>query len=207
MPLDLPLFKHKEAVIKSFDQLNKTKFIWWNEISLTDRDYSIPFEAAIEWNTVATDNFKPLVDYIDEHFPFEHKVFVALYRANRDVAPHIDNNYTTIEENGGSRFNLITPAHLQHQRETEPCGYRILINGNRRNLYLADDNFQGKDYCEIPESTDCFVLKTNDSPHGVDKIQDDDNRLLLFMIGKLDKQAHARLLERSYEKYSAYSKS
>jgi len=206
LPLDLPLFAHKDKVLKTFDLFNKKPFFWWDEVELTDRDYDTPFECANAWNAVAKDNFADLLNYIDQHFPFEHVVYAKLIRANKDVAPHVDNNYVDVDQHSGHRFNTITKEYLQHQRETEPCGYRMLIQGNRNNLYLTDSSFKHKTYCKIPESTDCFVLKTNDSPHGVDKISDDDNRLLLFIIGKLNTQEHARLIEKSYEKYQTYSR-
>lgn len=206
LPLDLPLFEHKHAVLKTFNFFNKKPFFWWDELELTERDYTVPFESANDWTNLAKNNFSELVNYIDQYFPFEHVVYAKLIRANKDVAPHVDNNYVDVDQEKGHRFNLITHAYLQHQHETEPCGYRMLIHGNRNNLYLTDDKFIDKTYCEIPESTDCFVLKTNDSPHGVDKITGDDNRLLLFVIGKLNTYAHARLIETSYEKYQTYSR-
>jgi hypothetical protein len=62
----------------------------------------------------------------------------------------------------------------------------------------------GKRYCTIPETTDCFALQTNNSPHGVDKIKDDNDRLLLFVIGKLDNEKHNALIDRSEDIYSEY---
>ena len=59
-----------------------------------------------------------------------------------------------------------------------------------------------KEYVEIPKETDCFLLKTNESPHGVDS--DDSERLLLFAIGYLNKEKHEQLIKKSREKYEDY---
>jgi hypothetical protein len=87
----------------------------------------------------------------------------------------------------------------------------MILNGNRSSLYLCDEydptykrkDWAGlnKEYCTIPDDTDCFVLKTNNNPHGVDYIEDDNKRLLLFAIGKLNIEQHNQLLEKSRRRY------
>ena len=41
--------------------------------------------------------------------------------------------------------------------------------------------------------------------HGVDKTINDDNRLLLFVIGWLDTEKHTNLIKKSMRKYNKYA--
>lgn len=162
----------------------------------------------------ARTKYPELLTYMESNWPFESYVYVKLIRANQTVQPHVDGNF--VEHKGPvGNYNTITQSYLDHQLATEPCGYRMLIAGNRSNLYLCDEYdpaYKRKDwsdiekrYCTVPETTDCFVLRTNDSPHGVDRIEDDDGRLLLFAIGHLDEARHDQLLQRSIERYGGLS--
>ncbi len=113
-------------------------------------------------------------------------------------------------------FNTITREFRDHQLDTEPCGYRMIIKGDRKSLYLTDgapEVIDGKlTYgeitkhipTEVPESTDCFALKSYGSMHGVKKTENDDNRLLLFVVGWIDKDKHKQIVDRSVKEYSDY---
>jgi len=207
-PLDTPVFEHKASVLEQFS--GGEPFGYWHEEELTVRDRSQPFESAMPFTPSAVRKYPELIDYISTVWPFEYFVYVKLIRANRDVNPHVDGNFVADKGPAGN-YNTITQEYLDHQLATEPCGYRMLLEGNRSSLYMCDEydptykrqdwaNIE-KQYCTIPESTDCFALQTNNSPHGVDAIADDDNRLLLFAIGKLNLQKHSELMERSQQRY------
>lgn len=208
LPLELPLFEHKENVMKVFE--GNINFGYWHEEELTVRNKSLPFNEEMPFTDAAKEKYPELLNYIQTHWPFEYYIYVKLIRANKTVQPHVDGNF--VEHNGpAGNYNTITQEYLDHQLSTEPCGYRMILNGNRSSLYLCDEydptykreNWEGleKKYCVIPEDTDCFVLRTNRSPHGVDYIENDDKRLLLFAIGKLDIDKHNKLLEKSKRKY------
>jgi hypothetical protein len=207
-PLDVPVFAHKADVLEQFS--GGEPFGYWHEEELTVRDRSQPFESAMQFTPGALRKYPRLIDYINTVWPFEYFVYVKLIRANRNVNPHVDGNFVADKGPAGN-YNTITQEYLDHQLATEPCGYRMLIEGNRSSLYMCneyDNTYKRQDwsdieksYCNIPESTDCFALQTNNSPHGVDHIDNDDNRLLLFAIGKLDVSAHEKLIARSKQRY------
>lgn len=208
LPLDLPLFDYKQKTLEKFS--GNTQFGYWHEEELTQRDKSVPFEKEMPFTESAKQKYPELLSYITKFWPFEYYVYVKLIRANRNVNPHVDGNYVDHKGPVGN-YNTITQKYLDHQLETEPSGYRMIINGNRSSLYLCneyDPTYKKQDwsnvdkqYCVIPDSTDCFVLRTNNSPHGVDYIDNDNNRLLLFAIGKLHIEQHFKLLEKSRKKY------
>jgi hypothetical protein len=211
LPLDLPKFNHKQKVLDEFNP--DTEFYFWGEEYITHRDRSIPFHDPMPLKPVHTE----LVDYVNQHFPFTGIVLMKLIRANRDVKPHVDDNYLDF---GGPKadFNTITREFRDHQLDTEPCGYRMIIEGDRTSLYLTDGEPQIIDDklvygevttsvdTEVPTSTDCFALKSYGSMHGVKKTENDDNRLLLFVVGWLDKEAHNALISQSYVEYSDYTR-
>jgi hypothetical protein len=208
LPLALPKFEYKQQVLEAFD--GSIKFGYWHEEELTERDRSKPFNDPMSFTQEAVAKYPELIEYITTQWPFEYFVYVKLIRANRNVDPHVDGNF--VDDKGPvGNYNTITQEYLDHQIATEPCGYRMILNGNRSSLYLCDTydpTYKQKDwsdinkqFCAIPEDTDCFVLRTNDSPHGVDYIEDDNQRLLLFAVGQLDVDKHNELLNRSVQKY------
>lgn len=212
LPLDLPKFEYKQKVLDEFNP--DTDFYFWSEEYITERDRTIPFHDPMP---IKENVHIELMNYIDEHFPFEGIVLCKLVRANRDVSPHVDDNY--IDFKGPSKdYNTITREFRDHQLQTEPCGYRMTISGDRGSLYLTDGEpsvVDGKlEYGKItqhidtyiPESTDCFALKSYGSMHGVRKTPDDDNRLLLFVVGWLNQDKHHSLIERSMGVYSKYAR-
>ena len=208
LPLDLPLFEYKDQVLSKF--AGDLEFGYWHEEELTERNKDESFEKEMNFTKDAKVKYPELLEYIRTNWPFEYFVYVKLIRANKTVQPHVDGNYVNYKGPVGN-YNTITESYLTHQLKTEPCGYRMIINGNRSSLYLCDDydpTYKNKDwgllekqYCKIPDDTDCFVLQTNNNPHGVDYIENDNDRLLLFAIGKLNIIEHNNLLNKSRKKY------
>lgn len=208
--MDLPKFEYKQKVLDEFEP--DQQFYFWSEQYITHRDRTIPFHDPMPIKQV----HKELVDYVLKHFPFKGIVLFKLVRANTDVKPHVDDNY--VDFLGPSKdYNLITQEFRDHQLNTEPCGYRMVIAGDRGSLYLTDGapsvidgklvygEITKREDTYVPEDTDCFALKTYGSMHGVKKTAEDDNRLLLFVVGWLDEQRHKELVERSYAKYKDYA--
>ena len=50
------------------------------------------------------------------------------------------------------------------------------------------------------------MINHQDQPHGVDVDTNDKDRLVGFVIGKIDKQKHTELLQKSAVKYKQYVK-
>ena len=206
IPLDLPKFNEKQKVLDSFS--GDTRFWAWQEEELVFREKEFDKEA--KFKPSAIKKYPELISYIKKHWPFESFVYVKLFRAIDAVDPHVDGNY--VDYTGPTdKWNTISEKYLQHQLDTEPCGYRMILKGNRKSIYMCEEydysrkDWTGlqKEYVEIPEETDCFLLRTNESPHGVDSDLFGD-RLLLFAIGYLNKEKHGQLIDKSKEKYEDY---
>lgn len=209
LPLDLPKFQFKEKVLEEYEP--ETKFYWWSEQHISERDRDVPFHNPMPIKPV----HKELMEYVSKYLPFKGIVLCRLVRANEDVKPHTDDNY--IDYKGPKNdCNTISKEFRDHQLATEPCGYRLIIEGDRKSLYLTDgapkiidDKIVYGDITEhisteVPESTDTFLLKSYGSMHGVNKTENDDNRLLLFVTGWLDERLHRTIIERSLIKYGDY---
>jgi hypothetical protein len=69
--------------------------------------------------------------------------------------------------------------------------------------YSKDMSNQKKVYCTIPEDTDAFLINNCTQPHGVDvKEGIDDDRIVGFVLGKVNVKQHQELIEKSKNKYS-----
>lgn len=229
-PLDIPPIPNKTTILEQFKgkeyfaytneqgiieiQSNNIEqaFCHWEELTLLDHDGV--------WQQNARRLFPNLIDWIDQYFPFEHKLHVKLSRAKGDVLPHTDahdfdndnfQGYFIVEGQKvrtPQKLNITKSQDmLQHQIENEPCGYRFIVNGSRNSLYMCkNESGQEKYYCTIPNETDSWVLNNCSQPHGVDlqKPGIDDDRIIGQITGIVDVNKHKDLLARSRQKYKQY---
>ena len=208
LPLDIPKFEYKQKVLDEFKP--DTDFYFWSE------EYVSNWQSTrLLHNPEGMKNKHiELQEFISAYMPFKSITLLKLFRANMDVKPHVDESYT--KDKGPTNWKVISEEYRNHQLETEPCGYRMIIAGDRQSLYLSDGELEivddkflygevtEKTYCEIPEATDSFALKSYGSMHGVDRTPGDDNRLLAFIIGWIDIDKHNKLIEQSEEVYKNY---
>lgn len=207
IPLDIPPIPDKGAMIAAFK--GSERYVWWDEqVLLGNKDYNKPLGYAESWN----DNskiFQPLVDHIIQHLPFEYLTYVRLARAHTKVGVHVDDNH---EVPPFPHHKAITKELKQHHLENEPIGYRVILSGSRNTFYFCKDYDptykteinQTKHYAEIPESTDFFLIRNYQQPHGVDVNHHDVDRIVGFLLGKVDEAAHQALIARSLIKYHDY---
>jgi len=208
-PLDIPPIPNKELIKERF--IPKEDFAWWKEETLLGvKDLSTPFGDMKPWNDYAKQKYPELLDWIDTYFPFEYKFYVRLARSMGNVAPHVDGNYVTAPH---PHHMTITQKMLDHQLANEPIGYRFVVSGSRDTLYMCNEYDYSKDmsdqpkhFCTIPEDTDAFLINNCSQPHGVD-VKDgvDDDRIVGFILGKVNESAHRELIERSANKYKQYT--
>jgi hypothetical protein len=59
---------------------------------------------------------------------------------------------------------------------------------------------QEKHRCIVPEETDAFLIRNQDQAHGVEA--DKEDRLIGFILGKVNAKKHWDLIEKSVSKYS-----
>jgi hypothetical protein len=176
-PIDLP----KCPIIPDMEL--DSKFAYWNYTKLTvvaENSYS-----KTEINDYVKETYPELVSWL-ELFPYKNIRNLKLNKQLRAVLPHID--FTKPE----------TDLFLhENNARNEPCGYRILLTGTRKNkLYVMHDG--EKIYCDMPEETDTYVLGHTSTMHGVDE---DEDRWTIFTHFEIDDVLHKTLLIKSLEKY------
>lgn len=180
-PIDLP----KCPVIPSA----KTDFVWhfWEVTKLTV-NHSNPYEVT-DFTEEVKNSHPELVKWF-EFFPYKNIRNVKLNHQISLVKRHID-------------FTKPDMDPLLHENNVvnEPCGYRVLIKGTRKNKLYVVHNGE-KIYCEMPEDTDVYVLGHTSTMHGVD---DDDDRWTIFTHFEIDELRHKELLQKSLTKYSKYA--
>jgi len=207
-PLDIPPIPNKQSILDKF--IGSEKFAWWKEETLLGtKNLNEPFGEPRQWELSAHLKYPNLVEWIDTYFPFEYKFYVRLARSTGNVAPHVDGNYVTAPH---PHHMTITQEMLDHQLANEPIGYRFVVSGSRDTLYMCkeydyskDMNNQQKWFCTIPNKTDAFLINNCTQPHGVDVKQGiDDDRIVGFILGKVNVEEHQKLIERSADKYKKY---
>jgi len=180
-PIDLP----KCPVIPSL--IMEKNWHFWNFCKITESQQS-PYEKSF-----VKDNIKKTYPELHDWFslfPYKSIRNIKLNEQVKEVKPHID--FTKPE---------LDPFLYKNNQDNEPCGYRVLLKGSRKNaLYVMKGN--EKVYCNMPEETDVYVLGHTSTTHGV---LEDDNRLTFFIHLEIDEDRHDEILQRSLKKYKEYA--
>ena len=210
LPLDVPKVPDKEEILSRFDKSpQRDSYSWWNmELLLGERQFETPLGARqYDWLPSARTRYPSLIQWISEYLPFQSLYYVHLAHATKEVAPHVDENYV---ESPHPHHMAITQSLKTHLTKNEPVGYRFLLRGNRKSLYLCneyDPNYRDKPdqpklFCDIPPSTDAFLIRNSEIPHGVENLNEQDtDRVMGFVLGSVDPVEHHQLILQSLEKY------
>lgn len=207
LPLDVPKVPRSRQMIDLFD--GGDRYVWWQEeVLLGNKDYDKPLGYPETWNP-GSEKFQPLIDHITEHLPFEYLSYVRLARAVGKVGLHVDDNY---EVPPFPHHKAITAELKAHHLANEPIGYRVILSGSRDTFYFCKDYDptyrtepdQPRVYATIPEETDFFLIRNYQQPHGVDTNALDDERIVGFMLGRVNEERHRALVERSMTRFGEY---
>lgn len=155
-----------------------SSYNWWKFTKLikSENKYAIG-----EWIESNDSVYKKIKQYIITYIPIDHFVNVKINYQLSAVDNHID--FVNPELN---------PQLYKYNKDTEPCGYRILLSGSRHALRI--NNKQSS----LPKDTNVYCIRQTETLHSVD---DDNNRVSIFIQGWVNKDRHYTLLENSYKKY------
>jgi len=182
MPIDLPRFPYSADVFNAqFDHSHSWKFD--RLTAKSDQRY-----APTELNPDLTNRFPLLASWI-RNLPYRSLRYIKINFQQEPVRPHLD----------FSKPNL-DPELFANNLQNEPCGYRVMIRGQRNKLYILRNG--EKIYPVMPEDTDVYVLRQTDTLHGVD---DDPGRAVLYAHIEIDPNLNRALLARSYRKYGQFA--
>ena len=181
-PVDVPKFP-----IEHFKPSTNKSWADWDYYKLTERTKT-PYDIS-EFTENAKIQYSEVIKWI-ENFPYKNIRNVKFNIQKSFVTPHTDFDFPDKE-----------PLLYKNNRENEPCGYRILINGKRENSLFVMDGDK-KIYTRMPEDTDVYVLGHTSTTHGVD---DEPGRETMFLHFEIDPTENLELLEKSYKKYKDYA--
>lgn len=190
IPADIPKLEYSNRLIELYNCDYKNKE---NAKAFESQQFTVRTENYQEtvFKNEYLDSHRFLIDYIQTHLPFDRLVNIKIHRPVNKGKTHIDFLYP--EKN----FKL-----FENNKETEPCGYRMIIKGNRHgNLYIK--NNVEKLYPQLPETTDWYIIGSTNVPHGLN--DKDFNRFILFCHGYINKKKHQDIIERSIDKYKEYA--
>jgi hypothetical protein len=185
IPADVPPFPVSEKLLT---QIKKEQFYFWDFFRLTEKMPS-PYDKA-EWKEEVVREFPEVIEWF-KNLPVKSIRNVKLNIQKRKVAPHID--FTKPDDD---------PELWKNNNLMEPCGYRILLQGNRTDTLYAVNSKGEKVYCTMPEGTNTYLLRQTDGLHGV---EDDIDRMIMYPHLEIDVNAHKIILENSLKKYSEYA--
>lgn len=129
-------------------------------------------------------------DKIIKQLPFS-KIRNLQYKIQRtEVIPHLD-VHTTMS---------FDPGELKHIQETEPCGYRFVLEGQTDSLEV----FNGVEWltARVPSVPCCYLINSTTALH---RVKEDKDRKTIYLRGFLDPTKHSELIERSWNKYKDYA--
>jgi hypothetical protein len=159
---------------------------FWDYEQLLDSTCNDPFPWRKDLDSVR-ENYKNFISDL----PFVSLENVRLSIQSRIVKPHIDVSEKTKNRSLENFYNY---------QKNEPCGYRIVISGNRSALKLQVK----KKYvtAKLPSVPCVYVINSTACRHFVDS---DLGRKSVYIRGKIDSHKHVELIEKSLQKYKNYA--
>lgn len=215
VPLDLPLIP-KELLLEnvsytfvpniSDDEKEKLKeqkkhhLYVWNSFRIrvpkkeTDQPYDIQVnDIEWDWSEEALTECPKLIEYIEKYLPFEKLKYVAAISSRGEVPMHFDHT------------EKISDKERDFYKSNDPCYYRFLLDGsiNNDSFYVYTKRL-GKQYCKMPNDSPGWAMGSYSCAHGNDESLS-GRKLLLYVMGDLDKEKHRKLIERSYQRFRDYA--
>ena len=146
-----------------------------------------------DWTDGAQKHCPNLVEYIVTQLPFKKLKAVSIMSSTGVVPLHLDMPLNA------------TDSEKKNYVENEPSVYRLLIDGDmhKDSFYVASKSV-GKRYVSLPASSPGWAMGCYSCGHGNDETVP-HQKLLVYLMGDLDQNRHAELLNRSILKYKDFA--
>tara|TARA_B100000780_G_scaffold268600_1_gene226695 strand:- start:623 stop:1225 length:603 start_codon:yes stop_codon:yes gene_type:complete len=191
-PLDLPAM-----------EVNREEFISWHEskrkrnqdnIGYTSKDFIAPWMVSFAYhvNYGWCNRFLKVIpnfqDILYNHLPYTDITYVNFLEQKIPCQLHHD---------VGSRPD----------KEDEPGSYKAFMVYDKPLMYFQKDReVEDKVYINHPtELTKWFAINNYDALHAADLPEAPDRKIIMTVLGTLDKEKHHKILSRSLEKYKDYT--
>jgi hypothetical protein len=185
-PIDVPPFPDICGLLEP-SRLDEG-FAFWKFLRLTEKK-ATPYQIS-DWKPEIAEGFPQLLRWFD-HLPFLNLRNIKLNLQIRPVTGHID--FTKPDDD---------PALWANNHGNEPCGYRILVKGNREDCLWVKKSSGARVMCRMPSDTDVYVLDHTAGFHGVNA---DSDRWLIFCHAEIDTTRHSEILAKSLGKHGNHA--
>jgi len=186
MPVDLPKFDQCDQLVADFNNefsAHTAQAFESQRLLETTPDYGI---SRVRSDLTPSQN--AAIEYIQRYLPFTDLVNIKINHMHRQGGIHID----MAEPKRNKEL-------YEHNKLNEPCGYRMVIQGNRYgDLGVVTDD-QVIKLPTQPQDTDWYVIQHTHTKHA--NVRYVDDRYILFCHGWMDKDKNEELLQRSILKY------
>ena len=177
-PIDLDISITSLPEIRQHQSHEYNKF-WDNEILLDDSG---------QWRSDLHSDMDPVKELVAK-LPYTSLNYVRVSRQTGPVIAHKD-----------IWPKQVSPEMYEHFVATEPCGYRIVLQGSTDVLEAHVDGKWCTTY--LPTVPCCYVADTTAIHH---RVQEDPNRIIIYVRGFVDVESHKKLIKRSLDRYSDYA--
>ena len=191
-PIDLPEMK-----------VDRDKFIKWHEskrkrnqdnIAYSTKDFIAPwlvsfaFHKDYGWCNRFLKVIPNFQDILYNHLPYNDVVYVNFLEQKIPCQLHQD---------VGSRPD----------KEDEPGSYKAFMVYDKPLMYFQEKrDVEDKIYINHPNHlTKWFAINNYDALHAADLPKSPDRKIIMTILGKLNKEKHQEILKRSLEKYKDYT--
>lgn len=189
LPIDLPEFSGTGSIVDLFQEEYVPEYAQrFSSQSLTVKkaDY-----AATGWRPDLRATHQDLFDYIDHCLPFQELVSIKIHRSRASGNWHRD--FMRPERR---------PDLFANNAANEPCGYRMVLQGERQGsleLRVQTGGVTEVIRPVMPDTAQWYALGHTCTWHSqVGYLPD---RYILFCHGWIDAQRHREIIERSLAKY------
>lgn len=134
------------------------------------------------WDETFKNNFSNCVKFLDK-LPFTELTHINLLYQIVDIPSHLD--YHKNENNYKNQL----------------CYKWLILPGEKNSFYIENKN--KKIFLNPPENFRCFCIPESYIKHGA--IKNNTNKIIMSIFGKLDKEKHNILIEKSLEKFNEHS--
>lgn len=159
---------------------------FWTYEQLLDNNSKDPLPWRKDLDPIR-ENYKNIISKL----PFETLENIRLSIQSKIVKPHIDVSNETKNK---------SLENYNHYLENEPCGYRIVISGNKSALKLIVNGSIVT--AELPSIPCVYLINSTTCHHFVDR---DIGRKTVYIRGKVRPVEHKRMIEKSLDRFKNYA--
>ena len=191
-PIDLPEMEVDRQEFITWHEANRKRNA--NNIGHSTKDFIAPWLVSFAykkesgWNDSLLKVIPNLKNIVENYLPFTDITYINFLEQKIPCQLHQD---------VGSRPD----------KEDEPGSYKAFMVYDKPLMYFQEKrDVEDKIYINHPNHlTKWFAINNYDALHAADLPKSPDRKIIMTILGKLNKEKHQEILKRSLEKYKDYT--